>query len=99
MIHYERPLGASWSTDRKAVGLVPFPLDPAPVQSEDMSLRTGHVDTRTKFKVPEANISPAHQAHRASTCTSALSHVLTREQHTRVHFCPQHWLLCHLGLY
>jgi len=20
-------------------------------------------------------------------------------QRTRVHFCPQHWLLCHLGLY
>ena len=25
--------------------------------------------------------------------------VLTRAQRTRVHFCPQHWLLCHLGLY
>ena len=24
---------------------------------------------------------------------------LTRAQRTRVHFCPQHWLLCHLGLY
>jgi hypothetical protein len=22
-------------------------------------------------------------------------HVLTRAQRTRVHFCPQHWLLCH----
>ena len=22
-----------------------------------------------------------------------------RAQRTRVHFCPQHWLLCHLGLY
>jgi hypothetical protein len=25
--------------------------------------------------------------------------VLTRAQRTRVHFCSQHWLLCHLGLY
>jgi hypothetical protein len=25
--------------------------------------------------------------------------VLTRAQRTRVHFCPQHWLLCRLGLY
>jgi len=25
--------------------------------------------------------------------------VLTRAQRKRVHFCPQHWLLCHLGLY
>jgi hypothetical protein len=24
---------------------------------------------------------------------------LTCAQRTRVHFCPQHWLLCHLGLY
>ena len=37
--------------------------------------------------------SPTHQAHRAPTYTSALSHVLTRAQRTRVHFCPQHWLL------
>jgi hypothetical protein len=26
-------------------------------------------------------------------------HVFTRAQRTRVHFCPRHWLLCHLGLY
>jgi hypothetical protein len=26
-------------------------------------------------------------------------HVLTRAQRTRVLFYPQHWLLCHLGLY
>jgi hypothetical protein len=26
-------------------------------------------------------------------------HVLTGAQRTRVHFCPQHWLLCHLGVY
>jgi hypothetical protein len=25
--------------------------------------------------------------------------ILTCAQRTRVHFCPQHWLLCHLGLY
>ena len=25
--------------------------------------------------------------------------VLTCAQRTRVYFCPQHWLLCHLGLY
>jgi hypothetical protein len=24
---------------------------------------------------------------------------LTRAQRTRVHLCPKHWLLCHLGLY
>ena len=24
--------------------------------------------------------------------------ILTCAQRTRVHFCPQHWLLCHLGL-
>ena len=46
-----------------------------------------------------AHASPNHQVHRAPTYTSALSHVLTRAQRTRVHFCPQHWLLCHLGLY
>ena len=26
-------------------------------------------------------------------------HVFTRAQPTRVHFCPQHWLLCHLDFY
>jgi|AntAceMinimDraft_5_1070358.scaffolds.fasta_scaffold99642_1 hypothetical protein len=26
-------------------------------------------------------------------------HVLTRAQRTRIHLCPQHWLLCHLGLF
>jgi hypothetical protein len=26
-------------------------------------------------------------------------YVLTRAQRTRVHFCLQHWPLCHLGLY
>jgi hypothetical protein len=25
--------------------------------------------------------------------------ILTCAQRTRVHFCPQHWLQCHLGLY
>jgi len=25
--------------------------------------------------------------------------LLTCAQRTRVHFCPQHWLLCHLHLY
>jgi hypothetical protein len=25
--------------------------------------------------------------------------VITRAQRTRVHVCPQHWLLCHMGLY
>ena len=25
--------------------------------------------------------------------------ILTRAQRARVHFCPQHWLLCHLALY
>ena len=25
--------------------------------------------------------------------------ILTCAQRTRVYFCPQHWLLCHLGLY
>jgi hypothetical protein len=25
-------------------------------------------------------------------------HVLTHAQRTRIHFCPQNWLLCHLGL-
>jgi hypothetical protein len=26
-------------------------------------------------------------------------HVFTRAQRTRLHLCPKHWLLCHLGLY
>jgi hypothetical protein len=25
--------------------------------------------------------------------------ILTRAQRTRINFCPQQWLLCHLGLY
>ena len=25
--------------------------------------------------------------------------ILTCAHRMRVHFCPQHWLLCHLGLY
>jgi hypothetical protein len=37
-------------------------------------------------------------ASRAHPHLSSL-HVLTRAQRTRVHFCPQHRLLCHLGLY
>jgi hypothetical protein len=43
---------------------------------------------------------PAHPkgASRAHTHLSSL-HVLSRAQRTRVHFCPLHWLLCHLGLY
>jgi hypothetical protein len=43
---------------------------------------------------------PAHLegASRAHPHLSSL-HVLTRAQRTRVHFCPQHWLLCHFGLY
>jgi hypothetical protein len=39
-----------------------------------------------------------HKAHRAPTYLSSLR-VLTRAQRTRVHFCPRHWLVCHLGLY
>jgi hypothetical protein len=31
--------------------------------------------------------------------TPFLYTILTCAQRTRVHFCPQHWLLCHLGLY
>jgi hypothetical protein len=31
--------------------------------------------------------------------THVLFTVLTCAQRTRVHFCSQHWLLCHLGLY
>jgi hypothetical protein len=37
-------------------------------------------------------------ASRAYPHLSSL-HVMTRAQRTRVHFCPQHRLLCHLGLY
>ena len=42
---------------------------------------------------------PAHSstAKRAHPHLSSL-HVLTRAQRSRVHFHPQHWLLCHLGL-
>jgi hypothetical protein len=34
-----------------------------------------------------------------SQCRLSSLHVSTRAQRARVHFCPQHWLLCHLGLY
>jgi hypothetical protein len=27
------------------------------------------------------------------------NHILTHAQRTRVHICPHHWLLCHLGFY
>ena len=50
------------------------------------------------IKVPStpalAHAPSAHQAHRAPTHTSALFTFLLGVQ-----FCPQHWLLCHLGLY
>ena len=42
MVHFERRLGASWSTDQKAVGFVALPVDPTSVQSGDASLRIGH---------------------------------------------------------
>jgi hypothetical protein len=32
-------------------------------------------------------------------CAYGWSYLLTRAQRTRVYFCPQHWPLCHLGLY
>ena len=43
---------------------------------------------------------PAHpsDASRVHPKFSSL-HVLTRAQRMRLHFCPKHWLLCHLGLY
>jgi hypothetical protein len=27
------------------------------------------------------------------------SHIFDLSAHTRTHFNPQHWLLCHMGLY
>jgi hypothetical protein len=30
-----------------------------------------------------------------SQCRLSSLHVSTRAQRARVHFCPQHWLLCH----
>jgi hypothetical protein len=58
--------------------------------------------SRHPLQVPStsalAHAPPTYQAHRAHPHLSLL-HVLTRAQRTRVHFCPQNWLLCHLGLY
>jgi len=51
MIHFERRLGASWSTDQKPVGFVALPVDPTLVQSGDASIRIGHVDTWALFKI------------------------------------------------
>ena len=58
MIYLERRLGASWPTDEKAVVFVALPVDPTSVQSGDVSLRIGHVDTWALFKAPEAHITP-----------------------------------------
>jgi hypothetical protein len=45
----------------------------------------------TQLKICEANQDTAEH--------SKTLHVLTRAQRTRVHLCPRHWLLYHLGLY
>jgi predicted RNA-binding protein associated with RNAse of E/G family len=67
-----------------------------------------------KYRQPTSEIKPTHTsayhsrirprpahpsgASRAHPHLSSL-HVFTRAQRTRVHFCTQDWLLCHLGLY
>jgi hypothetical protein len=49
---------------------------------------------------PRTRPRPAHPSG-ASRVHSHLGslHVLTRAQRTRVHFYPQHLVMCHLGLY
>jgi len=54
---------------------------------------TGAFHSRTRPRL--ANPPGASSAH---PHPSSL-HVLTRAQRTHLHFCPRHWLLCHLGLY
>ena len=58
---------------------------------------------RTRFANPYASHSRTRPANpsRASRAHPHLNslHVLTRAQRTRVHLCPKHRLLCHLGLY
>ena len=76
MIHFERRLGASWSTDQKAVGFVVLPVEPTPVQSADASLRIGHVATWTLFKASEAQSFPCGDVLLAKYRACARGHVL-----------------------
>ena len=68
-------------------------------EDEAVDKRGGRPHTsafHSRTRPPPARLSGASHAplYLRSSPTS-----LTRAQRTRKHFCPQHWLLCHLGLY
>jgi len=62
--------------------------------------KTGQLDLALlhvlKFQAT-AHVKDKGGAHRDPHLSSL--HVSIREQRTRVHLCPQHWLLCHMAVY
>ena len=59
---------------------------------------------RTKVQTQNDFMSSFHfrggwKYYASCSIHTTLLTIMTCPQRTRVHFCPRHWLLCHLGLY
>ena len=74
------------------------------LESSEMSTGDHKAKPRSFTRIETlASSAPAHHTyHNQAPYTTALAYApshLTERATQRTHFTPQHWLLCHMGLY